>query len=583
MEFGKKSLLLLIVALFSCSVVGAKGVEPSGAEQEEIDPTKDIKDIAIYYEHDRAWPRWDYSNNRQTYDILVKVVYSLSKQKHTRAMVIEGAASPIGSEKYNHNLALRRAQVLRGIISRMEGGDKLMIEVVSTGEDWETFHNYVAQHYDKPNREQVLEILRKNITNDEKEGLLKALDRHKTWRLLVKEYMASARNAAVIRFVEISDLLPKKPVFEGFESLIRTSDFTRDTVRRTKSQTPPPPPIEPISIPMRVTPIEQDDLSKPKAFKMLDDVATADIAIDGGVSPIDTRLMTKPQVFRMLDDVADEDFSIDGGVSPITAQLMTKPLVFGMLDDVVEEDVVIGNGISPIGTKSMTKPTVFRMMNDMAGYADLTRALSMVNLSDLTKPEAPTSEKLWRYPVVALRTNLLVPALNFGVEVPIGKHWSVGADYYYPWVWPKRDNINCFEFLAWGIEGRYWFGRNRTLLDRLQGHSVGVYGYMGYFDFERNYNGHQGEFVNVGVDYTYAMAVGKKKGLHFEFSLGIGYIYSLARQYTVIETAGPLISNKVTRKINYFGPTKANVSLVVPIFKKISPNDRRMKSEKVTD
>lgn len=40
-----------------------------------------------------------------------------------------------------------------------------------------------------------------------------------------------------------------------------------------------------------------------------------------------------------------------------------------------------------------------------------------------------TSYKLWK-PVVALRTNLLLPLLNFGVEVPIGNRWSVGADYY---------------------------------------------------------------------------------------------------------------------------------------------------------
>ena len=181
--------------------------------------------------------------------------------------------------------------------------------------------------------------------------------------------------------------------------------------------------------------------------------------------------------------------------------------------------------------------------------------------------------------MVAVRSNLLVPALNIGIEVPIGTHWSVGADYYFPWVWPKRDNKNCFELLAWGIEGRYWFGRNRTVFDRLQGHSVGVYGYMGYYDFERNYHGHQGEFMNVGVDYTYAMAVGKRKQIHFEFSLGVGYIYSQARKYTVIDAGGPLISDKITKEVGFFGPTKANVSLVVPIFQKVKPNDKRRSNE----
>jgi hypothetical protein len=187
---------------------------------------------------------------------------------------------------------------------------------------------------------------------------------------------------------------------------------------------------------------------------------------------------------------------------------------------------------------------------------------------------APTTE---RKPVVALRSNLLVPALNVGVEVPIGTHWSVGADYYYPWIWPKSDNKDCFEFLGWGVEARYWFGKNRTVMDRLQGHSIGLYGYMGYYDFERNYQGYQGEFVNIGLDYTYAMAVGKKRAVHFEFSLGVGYIYSQARKYTVIEPGSPLISDKRTMKVGFFGPTKANISLVVPIFQKVKPNDKEAK------
>ena len=195
-----------------------------------------------------------------------------------------------------------------------------------------------------------------------------------------------------------------------------------------------------------------------------------------------------------------------------------------------------------------------------------------------TAPAQPETAQL-RKPVVAIRSNLLVPALNIGVEIPIGTHWSVGADYYFPWVWPKRDNQNCFELLSWGVEARYWFGRNRTVFDRLQGHSVGVYGYMGYYDFERNYHGHQGEFVNVGVDYTYAMAVGKRKQVHFEFSLGVGYIYSQARKYTVIDAGGPLISDKITKKIGFFGPTKANISLVVPIFQKVKPNDKHRGDE----
>lgn len=396
-------------------------------EQVDHDEESNLQNIYIRYENDRAWPRWSYANNLRAYTALVNAVKHLSSESsNTRTIVIEGAASPIGSEAYNHNLALRRAKVLRSIVSKMKGGDKLKIHVISAGEDWGTFLSYVEIYYHEPNREKVLAILRTDATNDQKERQLQALDRGKTWRMLVREFMASARNAAVIHIVEIADLAPKEP----------------------------------------------------------------------------------PLKFRPM-------------VAPVVEKIIIKS----------EEP----------------KDTVL--------------------LETLRKP------------VVAVRSNLLVPALNVGIEVPIGTNWSVAADYYFPWVWPKRDNKNCFELLAWGIEGRYWFGSNRTVFDRLQGHSLGLYGYMGYYDFERNYHGHQGEFVNVGIDYTYAMAVGKKKSVHFEFSLGVGYIYSQARKYTVIESHGPLISDKITKKVGFFGPTKANISLVVPIFQKVKPNDKQQGDE----
>lgn len=427
--------VILTLFLLLHSLAFGQGIEArnfgknfSYAHREQVsrNDTINLQNIAIRYENDKAWPRCSYANNRKAYSELVKAVKRLSSsQSNVRTVVIEGAASPVGGESYNRNLALRRAKVLRNIIAKLDGGDKLRIHVISAGEDWSTFLSYIEMMYHKPNRDEVLAILRSSATNDRKERALQALDRGRTWRLLVNNFMASARNAVVVHIVEVADLTPKTPSMK-FES-----------------------------------------------------------------------------------------------VSPVKIDIPPVPLLY-----------------------------------------DTTRVRSAI-----------------RKPVVALRSNLLVPALNISVEVPISTNWSVAADYYFPWVWPKRDNKNCFELLSWGIEGRYWFGRNRTVFDRLQGHSVGLYGYMGYYDFERNYHGHQGEFVNVGVDYTYAMAVGKKRSVHFYFSLGVGYIYSQARKYTVIESHGPLISDKITKKVGFFGPTKANISLVVPIFQKVKPNDKQQGDE----
>lgn len=168
------------------------------------------------------------------------------------------------------------------------------------------------------------------------------------------------------------------------------------------------------------------------------------------------------------------------------------------------------------------------------------------------------------------RTNLLVPLMNAGLEIPIGTRWSVGVDYYYPWFFRKSNNKNCFQIDVLSVEGRYWFG-DRHADDpnyreyRLLGHSVGVFAATGHYDFERNYKGHQGEYILGGVDYLYAIPICKGK-FHLEFSIGIGYLYSRATHYEVYEPGGAGYRDQNFRKkIQYFGPVKANVSLVIPL------------------
>lgn len=173
-----------------------------------------------------------------------------------------------------------------------------------------------------------------------------------------------------------------------------------------------------------------------------------------------------------------------------------------------------------------------------------------------------------RIPIFSLRTNLLVPALNIGAELPLGDRWSLAADYYFPWCWPNKKNKDCFELLGWSVEGRYWFGRDRKPHDRLKGHSIGVYAAGGYYDFEKDYRGMQGEFISPGIDYTYSMAIGRKRNLHLQFTLAVGYIRSWGRTYNVYEPYGELFPDEGTLIWNYFGPTKAAVSLVLPFYKK---------------
>lgn len=168
--------------------------------------------------------------------------------------------------------------------------------------------------------------------------------------------------------------------------------------------------------------------------------------------------------------------------------------------------------------------------------------------------------------IFALKTNLLYDALsflNFSVEAPLYKD-KLSLLYYHQfpwWTWGQASNEFCVRYLSIGGEARYWFNPPQ----RFNGHFVGLYAESGKYDFEfQREICYQGEFWNAGLSYGYAMAVGRN--LNFEFSLSVGYASIAYRGYTPSEDYEILWRepSKVGRW-HYFGPTKAQISLVVPI------------------
>lgn len=181
----------------------------------------------------------------------------------------------------------------------------------------------------------------------------------------------------------------------------------------------------------------------------------------------------------------------------------------------------------------------------------------------------PIEERKYRKSILAARSNLLIPGMNIGLEIPIGSHWSIGLDYFYPWFVSDK-NYWCGEMLGWFIDTKYWFpggGRSTWLPDsKLKGHAVGVYAGVGYYDFQDRTRGAQGEYLDFGVDYTYALPIANDK-LRLEFNIGFGCIYTLYRPYYPSSDYEDLIKEPGIkfRSTNFIGPTRAGVSLSYPI------------------
>lgn len=210
-------------------------------------------------------------------------------------------------------------------------------------------------------------------------------------------------------------------------------------------------------------------------------------------------------------------------------------------------------------------------------------------------------------PLLAFRSNLLVPVMNVGVEVPLSNRFSIAADYYYPWA-PKElvDKVAlprqmCFQGLGGYLETRWWLGplHDRRVPEyaryRLLGHSLAFIAAAGYYDYEANgpepdhiikdWTGTQGELFAAGVDYLYAAPLGRKGRAHIEFEFALGAIYHIWHPYNVYEENGYLIRAKDANNQSIYNrtkilapfPMKACVSIVVPIYtdKPVQPGKNR--------
>lgn len=193
-------------------------------------------------------------------------------------------------------------------------------------------------------------------------------------------------------------------------------------------------------------------------------------------------------------------------------------------------------------------------------------------LSELRIPQREVQSWRESREIFYLSSNLLCPLANVGVDVALGNTWSMGLGYSYPWLWRAADHKHCFQLLSWAVDAHYWFGaerarssrNSRSYEDRLEGHSVGMSASFGYYDFERNYQGWQGEFAALAADYRYAWPIFDDR-LHLQFSLSFAYLYSVARPYDVPERGGKAYKRNYTQRLHYLGPNAVELSLVLPV------------------
>ena len=167
---------------------------------------------------------------------------------------------------------------------------------------------------------------------------------------------------------------------------------------------------------------------------------------------------------------------------------------------------------------------------------------------------------------MAFRTNMLYDLAltpTIGVDFHLGRNWTLGANWSYAW-WHKDSWSYYHRVYGGDINLRKYFGASARRRP-LSGHHIGIYAQALTYDFEYGSTGFLIEFsYGGGLEYGYSLPVSRT--LNIDFSIGCGY---LGGEYKVYDPIDDHYVWRETRQRHWFGPTKAEISLVWNIGNKV--------------
>lgn len=183
----------------------------------------------------------------------------------------------------------------------------------------------------------------------------------------------------------------------------------------------------------------------------------------------------------------------------------------------------------------------------------------------ISEPIAPRQPRNYYF---ALKTNMLYDAVlipNIGAEFYLGKNISLCGEWAYAW-WDSDNRHRYWRYYGGNLGLRWWFGK-KAHAKPLTGHHVGIYGGALTFDFEFGNRGYLGGkpggtlwercIVNTGIEYGFSLPVAKR--INIDFSIALGYLGGNYIKYFPFDND---YYREKEIKLNYFGPTKAEISLV---------------------
>ena len=530
----------------------------------------------------------NYQGNAEALSVLNDAFAAKAAQE---GLTITSYSSPEGNLAYNRNLSLRRAKSMQAYLEGKYPQLQGKITLRPGEEAWEDLRIQVESdsRLSESTRSAVLSIIGKDIEADAKERELTALPEYKR---LYANYFKSLRFAAIE--LRIENFADSEKVFANSE--ISDAGINGGQSAITENATTK---VEK-GLPVIYYALNEDfirpqymgnDKSMKEIIRLLRSGKVGSMVIEGTASPEgpakgnerlakDRAENLKNYIIGMFPELENKITVVSKGAiegaeeeypylryARIASVEMQKDTESAEKVADSEETVVPADttGVVPADTTAVTEP------KDTAAVVPVVPVVPVA-------PETVEDEGFVKKPLAALATNLLyltggsiatgfqaIP-LTIGYEIPIGKHWSIHSNYLITSPWQAwGGNGECAELMHWDLGARWYPGTKFKKPFKPSGDTrvlEGWYAYlsagMGYYDFQHNGNGYQGEEALGSVGIGYSLCFDEHWSLNF--GLGVGPMYTYYRYYEGRQNNEHLMY-RYSGNFTYFGVTDARVTL----------------------
>ena len=491
----------------------------------------------------------------------VKMYYADSNAQFRQIRIVS-SVSPEGSMAINDRIAKHRAEAIANWISR-EINVEVGYAVESMGVDWTRFTELVESSDKLPYRDELLALLKESEeagdSTEKRFAKMMQLRNGVPYRWAYTHLFSELRYAAArcefwwetIPTLDIANNPQRCGAMGGAVDVPYTTNMNDGVVPEVVSPvdwiTPMPSSMNEIKLV-----VAPNSVAAPRSAKLA-------VKYHGETYELDVEQEPADPMLRITS--ADKvNYGAEGDTDKITYEKNIDDDVLPTVScsaDWIESLTPTEEGITyTVAKNSAEEPRSTTIVVDSYG----TQHEVVIN-QEAAKPECAPF-------YMGIKTNMLydlaaVP--NIGAEFYLGSNFSIAANYAHAW-WSKEEKGFYWRYYGAEASIRWWFGKP-TRIKPLQGHHLGVNYQILTYDFQLGKTGimagmPKGNLVDranhvVALEYGYSLPIARR--LNLDFNVGFGYHWGLFEEYDAVDGHSVW---QATKRRQYFGPTKLEISLV---------------------